>query len=192
MEKLVCNFDDAVYCGYEFPESITFIGYPSLFGTGNRMAVSTLEQGMNLSLSASSELKEKAWAFLRRFFTEEYQEHFRFFPAHKAVFNRKLSEAMVTDYVLDAKGNITRDKAGEPVIRSIDTVYLSNYAQVNIYPLTEEKAAKLVDLVSSTTRLDLDNADICEIVKNSVRGYYTGSLSLSEAAAAAQAAVTEY
>ena len=123
---------------------------------------------------------------------EEYQEQFRFFPTHKAAFNRKLSEAMVYDYVLDAKGNITRDKAGEPVIRSIDTVYLSNYAQVNIYPLTEEKAARLVDLVSSTTKLELDNADICEIVKNSVRGYYTGSLSLSDASAAAQAAVTDY
>ena len=192
MEKLVCNFDDAVYCGYEFPESITFIGYPTLTGTGNLMTVSTLDRGMNLSLSASAELREEAWAFLRTFFTEDYQEQFRFFPTHKTVFNRKLSNAMVYDYVLDAKGNITRDKAGEPVIRSVDTVYLSNYAQVNIYPLTEEKAAGLVDLVSSTTKLEVDNADICEIVKNSVRGYYTGSLSLSEAAAAAQTAVTEY
>ena len=192
MEKQVYNFRDAVYCGYEYPERISFIGYPTLSGTGNAMSVSTLDTGMNFSMSASAELQEEAWAFLRTFFTEEFQEEIRFFPVNTAVFNRKMNEAMAVDYVLDAKGNITRDKAGEPVIRSIDTMYLSNYAQVSIFPLTENKAAKVVDLVSSTTKLVLDNADIVEVVMNSIRGYYTGSLSLTEAASAAQHAVTEY
>jgi hypothetical protein len=50
----------------------------------------------------------------------------------------------------------------------------------------------VTDLVTSTTKLALDNEDICEVVKNSVCGYYDGSLSLEEAAAAAQTAVTEY
>ena len=193
MEKDVCSFKDAAYCGYEFPESISFIGYPTLTGTGNVMTVSTLDSGMNFSMSASTELQEECWAFLRRFFTEAFQEETRFFPVSTAVFNRKMKDAMAFDYVLDAKGNPVRDtKTGEPVIRSIDTMYLSNYTQVNIYPLSEEKAAKLVDLVTSTTKLALDNKDICEVVKNSVRGFYDGSLSLEEAAAAAQTAVTEY
>lgn len=193
MEKYVCNFDDAAYCGYEFPESISFIGYPTLSGTGNLMTVTTLDSGMNFSMSASTELKEEVWAFLRYFFTEACQKETRFFPVLTSVFNRRMKEAMAFDYVRDAKGNPVRDtKTGEPVIQSIDTMYLSNYTQVNIYPLSEEKAAKLVDLVTSTTKLDLDNRDICEVVKNSVRGFYNGSLSLEDAAAAAQASVTEY
>ena len=193
MEKYVCGFDDAVYCGYEFPESISFIGYPTLNGTGNAMTVSTLDSGMNFSMSSSTELKEECWAFLRQFFTEDFQEETRFFPVSTSAFNRRMKEAMAVEYVLDNKGNPVRDtKTGEPVIRSIDTMYLSNYAQVNIYPLSEEKAAKVVDLVTSTTKLALDNEDICEVVKNSVRGFYDGSLSLEDAAAAAQTAVTEY
>ena len=193
MEKNVCSFSDAVYCGYEFPESISFIGYPTLTGTGNVMTVSTLDSGMNFSMSASTELKEECWAFLRRFYTEAFQEETRFFPVSTSVFNRRMKEAMAFDYVLDTKGNPVKDReTGEPVIQSIDTMYLSNYVQVNIYPLSEEKAAKLVDLVTGTTKLALDNEDICEVVKNSVWGFYDGSLSLEDAAAAAQTAVTEY
>ena len=193
MEKVVCSIEDAVYCGYEYPERISFIGYPTLNGTGNTMSVSTLDSGMNFSMSASTELKEECWAFLRRFFTEAFQTETRFFPVSVAVFNRELKEAMEVDYVLDVKGNPVRDaKTGEPVISAIDTMYLSNYVQIYIYPLTENKAAKVTDLVTSTTKLAPDNEDICEVVKNSVCGYYDGSLSLEEAAAAAQTAVTEY
>ena len=193
MEKIVCSIDDAVYCGYEYPERISFIGYPTLNGTGNVMSVSTLDSGMNFSMGAATELKEECWAFLRRFFMEDTQKETRFFPVSISVFNRMLKEAMKVEYVLDGKGNPVLDtKTGEPVISSIDTMYLSNYVQIYIFPLSENKAAKVVDLVTSTTKLALENEDICEVVKNSVRGFYDGSLSLEEAAAAAQIAVTEY
>ena len=193
MEKIVCSIDDAVYCGYEYPERISFIGYPTLNGTGNVMSVSTLDSGMNFSMGAATELKEECWAFLRRFFMEDTQKETRFFPVSISVFNRMLKEAMKVEYVLDGKGNPVLDtKTGEPVISSIDTMYLSNYVQIYIFPLSENKAAKVVDLVTSTTKLALENEDICEVVKNSVRGFYDGSLSLEDAAAAAQTAVTEY
>ncbi len=157
------------------------------------MSVSTLDSGMNFSMGAATELKEECWSFLRRFFMEDSQKETRFFPVSISVFNRRLKDAMEVEYVLDGKGNPVLDtKTGEPVISSIDTMYLSNYVQIYIFPLTENKAAKVTDLVTSTTKLALNNKDICEVVKNSVRGFYDGSLSLEEAAAAAQIAVTEY
>ena len=193
LEREVCGFDDMLICGCEFPEEITFIGYPTLSGAGNIMTISTFSPGLNLGISASSELKEEAWRFVRTFFSEEYQMDYWYFPVNVNAFNRKLTDAMAVTYVLDEKGNVTYDRiTKEPVIQSIDTMYLSNYTPVSIYPLTEEKAEKLVDLMSSSSRIHSDNSDICTVVEKAVFGFYTGDLTLHEAAEAAQREVEEY
>ena len=100
---------------------------------------------------------------------------------------------MATEPLYDERGNVRTDRAtGEPLIRSVDTMYLSNFAEVEIYPLTESKAERLVDLMRSTTKIRTDNEDICAIVSESVARFYTGEQTLEEAAAAAQEAVTAY
>ncbi len=192
-ETTLNNFKDVLISGFEFGEDITFIGYPTLNGTGSQMTVSTLDTGVNLGISASSQYQQEAWQFLRIFFTEEYQENYWYFPSNTNVFTRLLGKEMETEYVLDQKGNIVYDNTTkEPMIQSVDTIYMSNFATVYIYPISSAKAEKLVDLVGSTTKIIHNNEDICTIVKDSVAGYYTGALSLYEAADAAQAAVTEY
>lgn len=193
LEKNLTCFRDVLACGCEFPEEITFIGYPTLGQAGSRMILSTFEPGINLAMSASSETKDDAWQFLRTFFTEDYQESYWYFPTNIHVFNRELEKAMETEEILDGNGKPVYDReTGDPAIRSVGTMYLSNFVQVDLYPLTESEAGKLVDLITESSKTGDPDEEICSIVKENVKCYYNGEASLEEAAARAQQAVSEY
>ena len=193
LEKNLTCFRDVLACGCEFPEEITFIGYPTLGQAGSRMILSTFEPGINLAMSASSETKDDAWQFLRTFFTEDYQESYWYFPTNIHVFNRELEKAMETEEILDGNGKPVYDReTGEPAVRSVGTMYLSNFVQVDLYPLTESEAGKLVDLITESSKTGDPDEEICSIVKENVKCYYNGEASLEEAAAMAQQAVSEY
>ena len=193
LEKNLTCFRDVLACGCEFPEEITFIGYPTLGQAGSRMILSTFEPGINLAMSALSEKKDDAWRFLRTFFTEDYQESYWYFPTNIHVFNRELEKAMETEEILDGNGKPVYDReTGDPAIRSVGTMYLSNFVQVDLYPLTESEAGKLVDLITESSKTGDPDEEICSIVKENVKCYYNGEASLEEAAARAQQAVSEY
>ena len=193
LEKNLTCFRDVLACGCEFPEEITFIGYPTLGQAGSRMILSTFEPGINLAMSASSETKDDAWRFLRTFFTEDYQESYWYFPTNIHVFNRELEKTMETEEILDGNGKPVYDReTGDPAIRSVGTMYLSNFVQVDLYPLTESEAGKLVDLITESSKTGDPDEEICSIVKENVKCYYNGEASLEEAAARAQQAVSEY
>ena len=193
LEKNLTCFRDVLACGCEFPEEITFIGYPTLGQAGSRMILSTFEPGINLAMSALSEKKDDAWRFLRTFFTEDYQESYWYFPTNIHVFNRELEKTMETEEILDGNGKPVYDReTGDPVIRSVGTMYLSNFVQVDLYPLTESEAGKLVDLITESSKTGDPDEEICSIVKENVKCYYNGEASLEEAAARAQQAVSEY
>ena len=193
LEKNLTCFRDVLACGCEFPEEITFIGYPTLGQAGSRMILSTFEPGLNLAMSALSEKKDDAWRFLRTFFTEEYQESYWYFPTNIHVFNRELEKTMETEEILDGNGKPVYDReTGDMAIRSVGTMYLSNFVQVDLYPLTESEAGKLVDLITESSKTGDPDEEICSIVKENVKCYYNGEASLEEAAARAQQAVSEY
>ena len=99
---------------------------------------------------------------------------------------------MKVEYAVDDKGKTVTDRTtGEPVKRSLDTMYLSNYTPVNIYPLTESQAEKLVDLMRSTTKLKVSEEDVLTLVVQHAAGFWAGTSTLEEAAQQVQAAVEQ-
>ncbi|MBQ3371778.1 MAG: hypothetical protein IJG40_01430 [Oscillospiraceae bacterium] len=193
LEKHLTGFRDAILCGYEFSEDITFVGYPTLGEAGSRMTVSTLETGYNLSMGASSQHKDAAWSFLRAFFTEKYQKDYWYFPTNIHVFNRQLNDAMKTEPLLDQWGNpVVNRQTGEPAIKSVGTVYLSNYVEINLYPLTENEAEKLVSLVTEGAKSCIPDEALISLILQNVSGYYAGTQSLEEAAVQVQQAAEIY
>ena len=193
LEKHLTGFNDAILCGYEFPEEITFVGYPTLGKAGSRMTISTLDTGYNLSMGSSSQHKDAAWSFLRTFFTEKYQKEYWYFPTNIHVFNRQLNDAMKTEPLLDQWGNpVINRQTGEPAIKSVSTVYLSNYVEINLYPLTESEAEKLVSLVTKGAKTSVPDEALISLVLQNVSGYYAGIQSLEEAAAQVQQAAEIY
>ena len=193
LEKHLTGFRDAILCGYEFPEEITFVGYPTLGNAGSRMIISTLDTGYNFSMGESSQHKDAVWSFLRTFFTEKYQKDYWYFPTNIHVFNRQLNDAMKTEPLLDQWGNaVLNRQTGEPAIKSVSTVYLSNYVEINIYPITESKAAKLVNLVTEGAKTAVPDEALISLVVQNVSGYYAGNQTLEEAAAQVQEAASSY
>ncbi len=162
----IYGFDDYYYAGYEFDGEICFIGYPTDFGTGNLLRPCTFSTGGSLALSASCEYPREAWQFLRQFFLEDWQRSLRIFPCRRSVFEEKLSEAMVTVPILDKKGRQLYDKDGNPRIYSLGSMYLSDFTEVKYYPLTEEKADQLRNLVETAEKSPRYREDLFRIARS--------------------------
>lgn len=159
--SLYC-FDDVIRCGCEFGSEIAFIGYPTLSGCGSTAEVSSLDVGMNFSLSADCENTDAAWRFLRIFFTAQYQEsgaeRSRFFPTNERIFSRLLRRAGQGEYAVDKNGELVYDKNGRKIFVSIGAVYLSDFTEVRLYPLSEQRAAAFSELARSVTKTGCEAA----------------------------------
>ena len=150
-------FDDVIKCGNEFGEEISYVGLPTLYGPGSTVRITTLDAGMNFSITSASCEKEAAWEFLRTFFTSAFQNEMsqtgRFFPSRITSFNLGLNEAMTGERAVDAEGNAVVNENGEPVYVSVATMYLSDFTPVFCFPLSEQRAQNFRELAESVWKL---------------------------------------
>lgn len=184
MPMTIYGFEDLMHAGYEFGEDVTFIGYPTDFGTGNTLTVVSLADGGNLAMSSQCNDKQAAWEFLRTFFTEDYQRTLDYFPSNVNVFNEKLAEAMVQTPVTNKKGDQLYDEDGEPRFYAKGTMYLSDFTAVPYFPLSDVQAAKLKNLIDTTVKIQEYNEDVERTVK--------AAMQQEDPVNAVQAAVTDY
>lgn len=150
------NFEDAVREGYQFGEDaqIAYKGYPCSSGSGSLFEIYSINDGGNFAISSASTKKEEAWQFVRQFFTSGYQESFGYFPTNIQAFETRLSNAMEYEYRTDKNGEVRVDRqTGEPLILPAGTMYLSDWQEIDYYPLTEERAEKLRNLIISTDKV---------------------------------------
>lgn len=187
------SFDDAIKAGFEFNQDISFIGYPSLNGTGNILNVMSLESGANFGISSKSANKDGAWQFIRVFFTPEYQSSKTYFPCNASLFKKQLNKAMECEYLLDEEGQPKmNEETGEFLIKPAGSMYLSNFAQVWYYPLSTVKAAKLVKLVNSTTKIPEYSDEVYRVVSSAAKPFFENKTDATAAANAVQDAMTAY
>ena len=192
LTETICSMEDAALCGYEFGGEFSYKGYPTAEGSGNLLTISTLESGENLAMSASCKDKEAAWQFLRIFFMKDYQKTLPYFPTNRTLFEEQLAEQMEFDYVLDKKGEIeTDDKTGEPLIVSTGEIYLSNWTTVYLYPISENKAEKLRNLVTTATALSDDYEELITLIEETAEPFFTEQATLEETVERVQAAAEE-
>ena len=184
LRQKIYGFDDFMWAGYEFEDDVSYIGYPTLSGTGNMLEIVALDSNINLAMSADCSDKAAAWEFLRTFFTEEYQTKCSFFPSNVNVFNRKLYDAKELTPILSKKGEQLYDDDGQPRYYAVGTMYLSDYTPVPYYPISDEKADRLKELINTTTKVADYNEDIFRIVSSAVKG--------DNAAEVIQQQVTDY
>ena len=156
--ELLC-FDDLVKLGYEFGEEISYVGWPTLHGTGSTVTISTLDPGMNLAVSSSCRDPEAAWSFLRTFFTASYlnemSDQGRFFPSRYSCFNRGLNSVMSGEFAVDKNGDVVLED-GKRIFVSLGTMYLSDFTEVRYYPVSEQRAENFRMLAESVTKLAAD------------------------------------
>ena len=188
--SLYC-FDDAVRAGFEFDEDFSFIGYPSVNGTGTTLRPATLAGGQNLAMWAGSDSKEDAWQFLRVFFTENYQKKSRFFPSDTELFNARFRDYRL-EYLVDDDGDVLYDKQGRPRPRALGTMYRSDWTEVTYYGFDEAKADRFYAMVTSITKTPDENETILRLIDKETEAFFHNQMTAQQAASACQKAVMEY
>ncbi len=178
---------DQAYNEVYFGGDATYIGWPTSSGTGNMLS---LNEGY--MMSSKCENKDAAWAFLRTFFTEEYQEDQYNLPTNRNVFEKQLEEAMTPQYQKDAEGNYLLNEEGEriPIVQM--TWVNQDGQEFQFYALSQEQADELTELIETTTkRADYDN-DMYEIVNEQAEAYFSGQKSAQEVARLIQSKANIY
>lgn len=177
----VYSIEDLMYNNYEqyFGGDMTYIGLPSMSGTGNM--ISSMRSGY--AMSAKSEYKDVIWQFLRTFFTEEYQEKSWSLPSSRKVFEKKLKDACTIQYQQDMDGNYILDDKGEKIPIERARVYNPATGEdEKVYCLSEKQAAKITELIETTTKVGNYDSDIFSIVSEQAQAYFEGQKSAEEVA----------
>jgi len=171
------SWHDLKIIGSEFEEEIAFIGWPTPEGCGSVAKLTTLDPGMNFSLTAACSRPSEAWQFLRRYFTgawqtELYKEEICF-PTHIRCFERGLRAAMTGEYAVDRNGELVYDNNNQLIFVSQGTLYLSDFTELRYFPVSEERAASfrtLVESISKTTgSLPAGDAILEELTRQSLK-----------------------
>lgn len=172
-----------------FNEPITAIGFPSADSTG------IMVHGSNgFCISATSQYKEAAWAFIESMLTEEAQEKTMFkwgFPIRKSTFNTILEEAMKPDYQTDADGNPILDENGNPIEISHHS-YGYEDVTFEIMAVTQEEADHINDLINRIDGTVTYNEQLMNIIEEEVAPYFEGQKSVDEVADAIQGRIKLY
>ena len=156
---------------------VTFIGYPTGNGTGN-----TVVTDPGFAMSASCTDKEEAWNFLRQFFTEKYYDNYGYYglPVVKNLLEKKLKTACTVTYEIDEYGQYKLDENGEKIPEK--KYYGMNGVEYAYYCLSEEMAAKFMELVNSTNKVYSDDQSIKDIVVKQAEAFFSGQKSAEEVA----------
>ncbi len=175
MQAYISSVSDIRYYDFYFGGDATYVGYPTLSGTGNMLGT-----GSGFAMSEASAHKDQAWKFLRQFYTEEAQENAWSLPTNKNVFNKRLKEEMTPEYQKDAEGNYLLDEEGNKIEVSKGGIGTSTGEVFEFYALTQEQADELMELIESTDKISSGNEKMYDIVAKHAKAYYAGDKTLDE------------
>ena len=188
------SMDDAVYNDQYFRGKSTYIGFPTLRGTGNILSPTS-----GYGMSASCADKEAGWAFLRDFLTRDYQEKYSTeigLPLNRAAFQTALDKAMEVVYEKDAQGHYILDANGERIPTSKGGMGLSvgggAVMEFELWAMTQQQADKLMELIKTSTKAVDMNSTLFGIIKTEAEAYFAGQKTAGEVARLIQSKANLY
>jgi len=174
-----------------FSGDITYVGFPTSTGTGSMLSLGAGD-GSCYAVSTSCRDKDAAWQFLRSFLTEKEQLSAWGLPVNRSAFDKLLKDAMTPEYRKDADGNIMVDANGEKLQVSKGQYGRADGSIVNIYAMTQEQADQLMELISTTTKVENYNDSIFGIVNEQAQAFFAGQKSAEEVARLIQSKANIY
>ncbi len=171
-----------------FGGEITYKGFPTEYGVGNMLSVSS-----GIAITTSCADKEGAWQFVRRLFTQEYQEENGWnFPTNVAAFDKMLEEAMTPEYQIDYEtGEYVLDENGEKIEVSKGGWGWGDL-MIEIYAITQEEADQIMALIESADRTSTTDESIQNIVMEEAAAYFAGQKTAQDVAGLIQSRVNIY
>lgn len=173
----------------KFNEPITAIGYPSSSSNG------VLAFGSSaVCISTASQNKEAAWSFIESLLTEKSQEDETLydFPVRVSVFEKKLADAMVPDYMYDENGELLLDEDGNPKERSHLSYNYGDGIEIKLYAVTQEEADGIRQVISQIDGIYSYDQSMLEIILEEIEPYFAGQKSVDEVTGIIQSRVQLY
>lgn len=181
------SVDSLLWSDVQFGEAgCTYIGYPTNNGVGSMMY---LDAGYGMSAACKN--KEAAWEFMRTYLLKDAQEEVWGIPVSRVVFQEKLDEAMTPEYQLDENGKIMLDENGEK-IQIPRGSYWEEDGEHAIYAMTQEQADKLLEAITTCTKVYNYDESIYNIVYEQAQAYFSGQKSVKDVVKLIQSKVTIY
>jgi ABC-type glycerol-3-phosphate transport system substrate-binding protein len=182
------DFQSYQYSMLSFSGKATCIGYPTSNGVGN---VLTLSPGFSISANCSD--KDGAWQFVRTFMTAKYQQNsYNGYPTNKTAFDKMLKDAMTPQYQQDENGKYVLDAKGNKIELPRGGMSAENGQSINFYALKQSEADALMSIINSTTKHQVADDSITQIINDESAAFFSGSKSADETAKLVQSRVSIY
>lgn len=158
-----------------FGEDITFIGYPNSQRNGTLIRATVGE----FAIASQSKNKDAAWAFLKTFLSEEYQDgmisgHGWGFPIKKSSLEKQFEKDMTPEYYKDENGNKIEDPK---------TSWGYDDFQIDIYAATEEEIGAVREILESAElRTGSVDEELQKIITEETEAFFKGQKSAKETA----------
>ncbi|WP_026665964.1 extracellular solute-binding protein [Butyrivibrio sp. FC2001] len=161
-----------------FGEDITTVGFPSDNGSG-----SALYPNLQLTMNASSKVKDGCWEFMRYFLTDDFQ---------KTIDDSwPVSMNMMDKLSADAKKKPTYVDENGKEVEYDDTWYIGE-TEIIIDPMTDDEINEVINFLNSIDQVGNANEEVTNIIYEEASAYFSGQKTAEEVADIIQSRVQIY
>ncbi|WP_408071042.1 extracellular solute-binding protein [Butyrivibrio sp. JL13D10] len=161
-----------------FGEEIQTVGFPSDNGSG-----SALYPNLQLTMSASSKVKDGCWQFMRYFLTDEYQNSIDgSWPVSMTKMNELAEAAKKKPTYVDEDGK---------EVEYDDTWYIGE-TEIVIPPMTDDEINEIINFLNSIDQVGNSNEEVANIIYEEAAAYFSGQKTAEEVADIIQSRVQIY
>ncbi len=150
-----------------FGEPVSLIGFPTDSGAG-----SAIIMNQQYAIASSSKSKDGAWAFLRYFLTDEYQEKIDNgeFPVKLSALDKYKERAMKPNTYVDENGN---------TVEMPNTYYIDNQ-EVNIGYPTQADVDRIYNFIGSLDTIYRTDSSLMAIISEEAGAFFAGQKTVEE------------
>lgn len=164
------------------------IGFPSADGSAGCMLIPYEAY----AITAKSDQKEGAWAFLEKLLTSGDSSS-SFFPSLKTRLAEKAADAVTPEYLTDEEGKICLDGNGKPILKDAGMgIYYSDWEYTYHLPTQEEVDLTLRLIKEAKPVSPGGTSEVIKIINEEAESYYQGQKTVEEAAKVIQRRVRIY
>lgn len=161
-----------------FGEEIATVGFPSDNGSG-----AALYPNVQLTMSASSEVKDGCWQFMRYFLTDDFQKTIDgSWPVSMTKMDELAAAAKKKPTYVDEDGK---------EVEYDDTWYIGE-TEIIINPMTDDEINEVINYINSIDQVGNANEEVANIIYEEAEAYFSGQKSAKEVADIIQSRVQIY
>ena len=180
-------FDEIQLCPAIFDQSVTYVGYPTADGSVNVI----LNCGTLYGISAASQNKEGAWAFVESWLSRPVEFAWGFSPRRSQL---ELQIADAKEVKKDSSGKILTDEDGNPLPAHGESGlrFSLDGKEYNYHACTDEEIGWVEELLAVAKPVKNSDSRVMAIIEEEVQAFYTGQKTAEDVAQTIQSRVQVY